>query len=42
MRLLVCGGRDFNDFEFVNEVLTWFSGSNAIEVLIHGAARGSQ
>lgn len=41
MRLLVCGGRDFNDWEWMNEVLTWISGSNHIEVLIHGAARGA-
>lgn len=41
MRLLVCGGRNFNDFEWMNEVLVWFTGSNAVEVIIHGAARGA-
>ena len=41
MRLLVCGGRDFDDFEVVNEELTWLSGSHHIEVIIHGGARGA-
>jgi hypothetical protein len=41
MRLLVCGGRDFDDFEVVNEELTWLAGSHAIDVIIHGGARGA-
>lgn len=41
MRVLVCGGRDFNDFEWLNEVLTWFAGENGVDLIIHGAARGA-
>lgn len=41
MRLLVCGGRDFDDFDAVNEELTWLSGSHSIDVLIHGGSRGA-
>ena len=41
MRLLVCGGRDFDDFEIINEELTWLAGEHEIEILIHGGARGA-
>jgi hypothetical protein len=41
MRLLVCGGREFNDFAAVSDELTWLSGSHSIDVVIHGGARGA-
>lgn len=43
MRVLVCGGRDFDDFNFVWHMLESFHLSNdgPISVLIHGAARGA-
>ena len=36
-RVLVCGGRDFDDYGFVREVLDYY----APTVVIHGAARGA-
>jgi hypothetical protein len=36
-RALVCGGRDFDDYGFVREVLDYY----APTVVIHGAARGA-
>lgn len=41
MRVLVCGGRDFDDFESVNEELTWLAGEHRLDVIIHGGARGA-
>lgn len=42
MRLLVCGGRDFDDFGLMRDVLTEFEGGHAgITTLIHGGARGA-
>lgn len=36
-RVLVCGGRDFKDYEMMRSVLLYFSP----KLLIHGAARGA-
>ena len=36
-RVLVCGGRDFDDYGFVREVLDYY----APTAVIHGAARGA-
>ena len=41
MRLLVCGGRDWDDFEGLSEELVWLQGSHNIDVIIHGGARGA-
>ena len=41
MRLLVCGGRDFADKEFVFATLDRTFAKRPITVLIHGAARGA-
>ncbi len=41
MRVLVCGGRDFDDFKIINEELTWLAGAHTIEAIIHGGARGA-
>lgn len=42
MRVLVCGGRDFNDRDFVWNTLTeWDSSVGGIDVVIHGAATGA-
>lgn len=41
MRLLVCGGRDFDDREFVFHALDKVHAKRPIECLIHGAARGA-
>ncbi len=41
MRLLVCGGRDFTNFEGLNEELTWLAGLHPITVIIHGGAQGA-
>lgn len=37
MKILVCGGRDFTDYELMKEIL------NALDIteIIHGAARGA-
>lgn len=40
-RVLVCGGRDFNDARLLNAVLDAAHEANPIVVLIHGAARGA-
>lgn len=37
MRVLVCGGRDFNDYQLVSEVLQDYS----IATIIEGGARGA-
>lgn len=36
-RVLVCGGRDFDDYDFLTDVLDYC----APKVVIHGAARGA-
>lgn len=43
MRILVCGGRDFNERELVIGWLTGlhFGNKGPIDVLIHGAAKGA-
>jgi hypothetical protein len=41
MRLLVCGGRDYTDREFIFETLDQLHADREITTLIHGAARGA-
>lgn len=42
VRLLVCGGRDYNDFPRVDEEMRRFIASHGEpSVVIHGAARGA-
>lgn len=41
MRVLVCGGRDFTDFDKVCRVLDAVHARRPITLLIHGAARGA-
>jgi SLOG family YspA-like protein len=41
MRVLVCGGRDFNDSELMISVLDRLHTENLFTVLIHGNARGA-
>lgn len=41
MKVLVCGGRDFTDREFLFAVLDQFHQTEGIALLIHGAARGA-
>ena len=40
MRLLVSGGREFDDYEFIVKMLNRLHASRSITELIHGAARG--
>jgi hypothetical protein len=40
-RVLVCGGRDFADAEWMSRVLGAFHKALPIEVIIHGDARGA-
>jgi hypothetical protein len=41
MRVLVCGGRDFDDREFLREVLDELAREHVIDVVIHGDAVGA-
>ncbi len=41
IRLLVCGGRDFDDSRFVFEVLDRAASRRPIDVLIQGGAKGA-
>lgn len=41
MRILVCGGRDFDDREFLREVLDELAHEHVIDVVIHGDAVGA-
>lgn len=41
MRVLVCGGRDFDDREFLREVLDALAREHVIDVVIHGDAVGA-
>lgn len=41
MRIIVCGGRDFNDEAAVFAALDRLHGRRAVTLLIHGAARGA-
>lgn len=40
-RVLVCGGRDYDDAERLNEIFDASHSFNPISCLIHGAARGA-
>lgn len=40
-RVLVCGGRDYRDWESAYQVLDAAHFANPIECIIHGAARGA-
>ncbi len=41
MRVLVCGGRDYDDAVRVGLVLDWLHELFVIETVIHGAAKGA-
>lgn len=41
MRVLVCGGRDYNDQERVNRALDSVNKKHRVVLVIHGAARGA-
>jgi hypothetical protein len=43
MRALVCGGRNFRDYDWLCEVLSGFENSKGAKIteVIHGAARGA-
>lgn len=41
MRLLICGGRDFDEREWAFAKLDRFARANPVTVVIHGAARGA-
>lgn len=41
MRLLICGGRDYDDHEALFDTLDNYHAVKPITVLIHGAARGA-
>lgn len=41
MRVLVCGGRDFDDINLLNETLDKLHATKRIKLIIHGAARGA-
>jgi hypothetical protein len=41
MKVLVCGGRDFDDYSKLCEVLDGIDKGHMIRELIHGAARGA-
>lgn len=41
MKILVCGGRDFNDYEFVKECLTFLHNTLKSFTVIEGGARGA-
>ena len=41
MRLLVCGGRDFNDKEIVFHLLNQLHTNDPVSILIHGDAAGA-
>jgi hypothetical protein len=41
MRLLICGGRDFENLPWAFEKLDAFRRANAVTVVIHGDARGA-
>lgn len=41
MKLLVCGGRDYDDWDTVCDELTWLMGDHPIDLIIHGAAKGA-
>jgi len=41
MRVLVCGSREFENLEFVTEILDYIAGDTPIDTIITGAARGA-
>ena len=41
MRVLVCGGRDFEDQELLNRTLDRINEESPISTIIHGLARGA-
>jgi hypothetical protein len=41
VRLLVCGGRDWTDYDRLAWMLDRLAATNRIEVLTHGASRGA-
>ena len=41
LRVLVCGGREFNDYDRVCEVLDAINAETPIRAVIHGNARGA-
>jgi hypothetical protein len=41
MRLLVCGSRDWSDYDRLAWMLDRLASTNRIEVIIHGGARGA-
>ncbi len=41
MRVLICGGRDFNDWDFFKGVVDLFNEKFGITTIIHGCARGA-
>jgi len=41
MKIIVCGGRDFNNDTAVNLVLSKFNKKHPITTLIHGGANGA-
>jgi hypothetical protein len=41
MKILVTGGRDFDDYEMLKTVLDGLHKENPIDTLIHGGARGA-
>ena len=40
-RILICGGRDYTDYEALSAWLDQFSGETPITVVIHGGALGA-
>ena len=41
MKVLVCGGRDFEDWNMLPEKLTNLIGQHAIDAILHGGAPGA-
>jgi len=41
MRILVCGGRDFNDYDLLHMYMCTIDGATPDSVIIHGAAKGA-
>ena len=41
MRVLVCGGRDFDDRQLLNNTLVDLHAAEGIDVIIHGCAHGA-
>lgn len=41
MRVLVCGGREFHDYSFLERCLNYLHKENRFTALIHGDARGA-